>query len=120
MSDKPGRPLFLERQGYRRRRLADAAFLLPVFGVLLFCAPVLWPLVDQAGSATGPAPGTPSPVSMSSAILYVFGAWLVLIVLTAFFGGQVRRRAMDGAMDGALDGAMDQSSPPDPVDPDRG
>lgn len=39
---RPKPPLFLERKVYRRRRLADAARLLPLLGTLLFMIPLLW------------------------------------------------------------------------------
>lgn len=37
----PNRPLFLARAVYRRRRLRDAARLLPVLGLLLLILPAL-------------------------------------------------------------------------------
>lgn len=65
MSEKPI-PLFLERRSYRQRRLMDAARLLPVLGVVLWTIPLLWRQGPDHGIAT------------STAILYLFGAWLVL------------------------------------------
>ena len=62
---EPIEPLFLARQTYRRRRLMDAARLLPWLGAFLFGLPLLWS-----------APRT------GSGLLYLFGAWLVLIVLS--------------------------------------
>ncbi|MEX0281321.1 MAG: hypothetical protein AB3N13_09060 [Arenibacterium sp.] len=76
-------PLFLERSSYRRRRLRDAARLLPVLGVFLFFLPLLWS--EQASDASNAAP------AMSSAISYVFGAWIVLILLAVLFGLIVKR-----------------------------
>ena len=80
-------PLFLERSSYRRRRLRDAARLLPVLGVFLFFLPLLWP--EQAGEAGNVAP------AMSSAITYVFGVWAVLIFLAVLFGLVVKRTEAD-------------------------
>ena len=40
---RPRQPLFLARATYRRRRLRDAARLLPVVGVFLLAQPLLWP-----------------------------------------------------------------------------
>ena len=39
---RPRRPLFLARAPYRRRRLRDAARLLPVVGLLLLILPLFW------------------------------------------------------------------------------
>lgn len=82
---RPPTSLFLERQGYRRRRLADAARLLPIAGAALLAVPLLWP---------GPEAGEDG-VPMSTAFLYVFGVWLGLIVLAALFG--LRARGWGGA-----------------------
>ncbi|MEO1910511.1 MAG: hypothetical protein ABGX10_08820 [Paracoccus sp. (in: a-proteobacteria)] len=59
------RPLFLERASFRRRRLGDAARVLPVLAMLLMLLPVWW-----------------SPVSLSYAAgaVWIFGTWAVLIV----------------------------------------
>ncbi|MEL6510776.1 MAG: hypothetical protein AAFQ32_13340 [Pseudomonadota bacterium] len=64
----PREPLFLGRDGYRRRRLTDAARLLPVVGVILFMIPLMWGERDGEGPAT------------ARAGLYVFGVWLWLIL----------------------------------------
>ena len=61
-------PVFLERQSYRRRRLGDAAKLLPILGAVLILMPVLWS--DDARTAGG--------------ILYLFFVWALLIVVVAF------------------------------------
>ncbi|TMV09706.1 hypothetical protein FGK63_01150 [Ruegeria sediminis] len=73
--------VFLERHSYRRRRLADAARLLPIIGAGLFAIPLLWP----AG------PGEAEPVPMSSAIIYIFFWWAALIVASAGFGIAAKR-----------------------------
>ena len=39
---RPTRPLFLARHGYRRRRIMDAARVLPILGGFLFFLPLLW------------------------------------------------------------------------------
>ncbi len=56
-------PLFLARDSYRRRRLADAARLLPWLGGFAFLVPMLW--AAQAGTAAG--------------VVYLFGVWAGLI-----------------------------------------
>ena len=62
MMRKP--PLFLAPAPYRRRRLRDAARLLPFAGALLFMLPMLW---GREGGGTGPDG------------LYLFGVWGLLI-----------------------------------------
>ena len=78
----PGRPRFLARRSYRRRRLTDAARLLPVVGLFLVFLPVLWQ----------PA-RTPEPDTASGGI-YLFAVWLVLIVVAFVLARSV---AADGA-----------------------
>lgn len=60
------RPLFLGQSTYRARRLGDAARLLPALGVILFLLPLLI-----------------RPADSSTAFLYVFGIWGLLIVVVA-------------------------------------
>ncbi len=76
-------PVFLERQSYRRRRLMDAARLLPLIGALVFAVPLLWP--NPGGRAAGGGERV-EPVAMSDAIIYVFSAWGVLIGVSFVFG----------------------------------
>jgi hypothetical protein len=75
-------PVFLARALYRRRRLRDAARLLPVLGLLLLLLPLLW---------------TPSArVSLSSGdVIYFFGIWLLMIAAAAAFAPGLR--SGDGA-----------------------
>lgn len=80
MSSGPS-PIFLERQTYRLRRLRDAARLLPVLGALLLAIPLLW-----SGQSEG------DTVSTSSAITYVFGVWILLILGTVIVALGLRRK----------------------------
>lgn len=73
--------VFLERQSYRRRRLADAARILPFLGAGVICVPLLWPDAS-AGEAAMP---------LSSAILYIFSCWAVLILVSLMFGFAARK-----------------------------
>lgn len=73
--------LFLERQSYRRRRLSDAARLLPFLGAALLAIPLLWP--DGQGTQEG--------VPLSSAIFYIFACWAAMIVASLVFGFAARR-----------------------------
>ena len=66
--------MFLARRGYRRRRLGDAARVLPVLGVALFLLP-----------ATGAVPAG------QGGYLYLFGAWAALIALAAALAGPLAR-----------------------------
>jgi hypothetical protein len=71
------RPLFLARAPYRRRRLRDAARLLPVLGLFLLLLPLLW----QPGGR----------VAMTSGdVVYFFAVWLVVIGLAAAFAPGLR------------------------------
>ena len=61
--DRVPMPLFLHRDTYRRRRVMDAARLLPLFGAALLMVPLLW--ASGHGTASG--------------AVYVFLAWFGLI-----------------------------------------
>jgi peptidoglycan/LPS O-acetylase OafA/YrhL len=63
---RPRQPLFLARATYRRRRLRDAARLLPVVGVFLLVLPLFWP---EGGAGR--------------AVIFVFVVWALLIALAA-------------------------------------
>jgi len=63
----PRPPKFLARHSYRRRRMIDAARLLPVLGLFLVLMPILW----------RPA-ATPEPDTTRGGI-YLFAVWLLLI-----------------------------------------
>jgi hypothetical protein len=71
---------FLERRSYRRRRLIDAARMLPVVGMLLFLAPLLW-------SVSGPGTGRGG--------IYLFVAWGGLIVASALLARALSRPEPD-------------------------
>lgn len=64
MAKAPPEPLFLARESYQRRRLGDAARLVPFLGLALLLMPVLWS--DTA-----------------KAMVYIFVVWAFLIVLIA-------------------------------------
>lgn len=81
-TDRRSPAVFLERQTYRRRRLMDAARLLPVLGALLFAVPLLWPGAEDAGAA--------APMPTSRAIRYIFLVWALLILGNIWFGRLTR------------------------------
>ncbi|MGJ8628380.1 MAG: hypothetical protein ACSHXB_15575 [Sulfitobacter sp.] len=80
-------PIFLERRGYRVRRMMDAARFLPFLGLALWMVPLLWPGAD------GTAQVGADPVPLSVALRYIFGIW-GLLVLAAW---ALWRRTGDGA-----------------------
>ncbi|ABV93149.1 conserved hypothetical protein [Dinoroseobacter shibae DFL 12 = DSM 16493] len=71
-------PLFLQPEPYRKRRLIDAARLLPVFGTFLFVVPMLLLPRDEPGT-TG------------EALIYLFVLWTLLIVFSALINRYIRR-----------------------------
>jgi len=74
---RPKRALFLARAPYRRRRLRDAARLLPVLGLFLLLLPLLW------------APDARMALTAGD-VIYFFAVWLVLIALAAAFAPGLR------------------------------
>lgn len=70
MRDKT-QPIFQAREGYRNRRLADLGRILPMVGLILFLLPLLWTGSGEDAGSTG------------SAGLFIFAAWLALIVAAA-------------------------------------
>ena len=73
-------PLFLERRSYRRRRLIDAARLLPVLGLMLWLVPLLWGIGGRTVSASG-------------AGIYIFAIWVLLILAAAVFAVTLGRNS---------------------------
>ena len=65
-------PLFLERRSYRFRRMMDAVRFLPFFGLGLWMIPLMWSVPDATATAD-------AGMSMSRALVFVFGVWLALI-----------------------------------------
>ncbi|TNC52894.1 hypothetical protein FHG66_00955 [Rubellimicrobium rubrum] len=80
------RPVFLPPAGYRRRRVRDAARLLPVLGVVLLVVPLLWTRSDQPGG-----------VGNSVALIYVFAVWAGLIAGANLLSRLLRRDTEDDA-----------------------
>ncbi|MGJ8611676.1 MAG: hypothetical protein ACSHWY_11295 [Octadecabacter sp.] len=82
---KTTRTEFLDRSTYRQRRIRDAAQWLPVFAAVLVMLPLMWPQ------------GAPDESLTSSGIIYIFGLWVLLVVL-AFILSRVLRVSV--ALDG--------------------
>lgn len=79
MARLPERP-FLERESYRRRRLADAARLLPLVGFVLLLLPVLLKTTNDA-------------------LVYIFTVWAVLILLIGLVSRRLARADAQAASD---------------------
>ncbi|MGB5836550.1 MAG: hypothetical protein WBH14_05805 [Albidovulum sp.] len=87
---KPARaPRFLARQNYRRRRMIDAARLLPLLGVCLILVPILWQPAETA------APDT------VRGGYYLFAVWTALIVSAAILARLLRTARATGPVDPA-------------------
>ena len=72
------RPLFLPRARCRRRRLRDAARLLPLFGAFLLLLPVLW------------SPATTTVRDTAPDGIYLFVVWAGLIVVAGLLSRHLR------------------------------
>ncbi len=68
--------LFLERDTYRRRRIMDAARILPVVGLVLILLPALW----SRGGGT----------NVAAEAVYLFVLWGVLVVVAAILSRSLR------------------------------
>lgn len=71
---RQGEPLFLARRSYRRRRLEDAARLIPILGFFLFFLPLMAPSGRTAWQG-----------------LYLFFGWLILIIFSAIVSRGLKR-----------------------------
>jgi peptidoglycan/LPS O-acetylase OafA/YrhL len=74
---RPKPPLFLARASYRRRRLRDAARLLPIVGLFLLLLPMLWVPDGRIHLSAGD-------------IIYFFVVWLGLVLAAAVFARGLR------------------------------
>jgi len=90
---RPRAPLFLAKSGYRRRRLADAARLVPVFGGFLICLPILWSPAGTDVRDTAPDG------------IYLFLVWAGLILAAAALAPGLRQA-----------GGAERTGPPEPGD----
>ena len=84
MSLPSDRPIFLERAAYRRRRLQDAARLLPIVTILAMLLPI-WLLPNMLSGAAG--------------MVIIFSIWLVVIVISAALHIRLGRAAREAAAD---------------------
>lgn len=77
---RSGRPLFLARASYRRRRLFDAARLAPLAAGFLWALPLLWPTGDTR---------------LSHVLVYVFATWGASVVAALVLARALRRAARE-------------------------
>lgn len=91
-------PLFLERASFHRRRLGDAARILPVLAVLLVLVPVWW---------------MPGPLSSAGGAVWFFALWAALIVAI-----WVLHRALLRAEAATMRAAVPDPGQPKTGDPD--
>ncbi|QYX56048.1 hypothetical protein K1T73_13400 [Roseovarius sp. SCSIO 43702] len=77
-------PVFTERRTYRRRRMTDAATLLPFFGAGLFLLPMVW--------------GGPD-LRTSTVILFLFPVWAGLCVLSVIVSRDLESGEEDGTQE---------------------
>ena len=90
MSPPPGQgAVFLERAGYRQRRLRDGLRMLPLLGLLLWFVPVIWPEGEATGAPDTAAQGGAGPT------IYLFTVWLLLIALSAMLNARLRPEGDD-------------------------
>jgi hypothetical protein len=98
--------MFFGRSAYRRRRMADAAALLPVLGAFMMILPLLW-----AGNTAEGALGART----SAVMIYLFGVWAGLSVLSAFVSRYLHADPSErGADDGTTDAGVPMASDPAP------
>jgi hypothetical protein len=81
--------VFLARRSYRRRRVADAARLLPLAGGILFCVPLLWKGAEGGARTVG-------------AMIYIFLLWVLLVTVSALVSRHLRHG--DDEREGGEDG----------------
>lgn len=80
MSERRRPGLFVEQQSYRRRRLRDAARLLPVLLVVLVAVPAYWLADDGAAGGTG----------TRAVGLYLFAVWGAAVAAAALLALTLR------------------------------
>ncbi|MFV0493337.1 MAG: hypothetical protein ACK5M4_16110 [Pseudorhodobacter sp.] len=79
------RPTFVARRSYRRRRLRDAARLLPVLGAFLMWLPMLWGQEGTDQRVTG------------GDLIYIFAVWAALVLCAAILSRRLIGEADDPA-----------------------
>ncbi|MBD3662898.1 hypothetical protein H9Q16_03095 [Sulfitobacter sp. TSTF-M16] len=83
-------PVFLERRRYRARRMMDAVRLLAFLGIALWMVPLMWGVPGDGGA----------PMPMSAALRYIFGVWVVMVVVGLVLYRRTPMQADDRPTDG--------------------
>ena len=99
----PRGTVFLERDSYRRRRILDAARILPVAGFVLILLPVLWSFDTGA--------------RIAAEAVYLLVLWCALIVVAAVLSRPLRAGLKRDAQGGAGVGGK---GPESGATPERG
>lgn len=77
-AQQPARGLFLARRSYRQRRLRDVLRMVPVLALILWLVPLLWR-------------ADPENIRSTSAVgIYVFGVWVLMILIGAGISAMLR------------------------------
>ncbi|WP_234990482.1 hypothetical protein [Aquimixticola soesokkakensis] len=89
-------PVFLARRSYRRRRLIDAARLLPVVAGGLFFVPLIWQGAGEragevAEKVSGTGGGATGGVTTAWAYVHVFVVWGAVILAAGLLSRALRR-----------------------------
>ncbi len=101
MSPPPTQPLFLARETYRKRRVMDAARLLPVAGAFLIAIPVLWVTPEDPAADT------------AREAVYIFLVWTALVAGAYLLSRRLMLAVEEGgAGDGGAEG--DAALEPEP------
>ncbi len=78
----PRPPKFLARDNYRRRRLIDAARMLPLVGVFLILVPILW------------QPAATAEPDTARGFIYLFVVWVALIAAAFVLSRRLSRSGL--------------------------
>lgn len=96
MAEAPKSGVFLERRSYRRRRMVDGLRVLPIFAAWLFLLPAFWPQAGERGA----------DITLSSAVIYIFSAWVATIALAGLFLWRLGRSSRRGSGAAAAPGVV--------------
>ena len=82
---RPPSPQFLDLRNYRRRRLVDAAKLLPLLGTVMFLLPLPFLFAAEADRH-----------NVAPMAIYLFAVWLALIVFAFVLARSLQKPDPEG------------------------